>query len=154
MNIEIVPFKMEYATAFRDLNVEWLEKFFIVEPHDKEVLSNCKENIIDEGGFIYFAKIDTEIVGCFAFLKVENGIFELTKMAVSPKYRGKKIGQHLLQFSIDTAKEKGFKEVLLYSSRKLENAIHLYRKYGFKEVPLEPNTPYKRADIKMVMEIA
>ncbi|MCF8714795.1 GNAT family N-acetyltransferase [Joostella atrarenae] len=152
MNIDIIPFEEAYAPQFKALNVAWLEKFFVVEPHDKEVLANCKKNIIDTGGYIFFAKIEETIVGCFAFMKIKDGVYELTKMAVSAAFQGKKIGQQLLKFSINFAKEKNFKEVLLYSNRKLENAIYLYHKYGFIEVPLEKNTPYQRADIKMILE--
>ena len=39
-NTEIIDFKAEYANAFRDLNVEWLEKFFRVEPIDHEILGD------------------------------------------------------------------------------------------------------------------
>ena len=81
-------------------------------------------------------------------LKDKEG-FELTKMAVLPKMRGQKIGQKLLNHAINFAKENKFKNLLLYSNRSLENAIYLYKKIGFKEVKLELNTPYKRADIKM-----
>ena len=35
----------------------------------------------------------------------------------------------------------------------LENAIHPYRKYGFKELALEKDNPYKRANIKMLLEL-
>ena len=83
----------------------------------------------------------------------ENGILELTKMAVSPEMRGYKIGQKLLQHCIDFAKAKQFKALLLYSNTKLENAIYLYRKFGFKELSVEANSPYNRADIKMLLEL-
>jgi len=70
-------------------------------------------------------------------------------MAVSPEHRGHKIGQKLMQYCLDFAKEQQFNRLLLYSSTLLENAIYIYRKFGFIELPLEENTPYKRSDIKM-----
>ena len=42
---------------------------------------------------------------------------------------------------------------MLYSNKILENAIYIYRKYGFIEVPVEPNSPYERSDIKMVLKL-
>jgi ribosomal protein S18 acetylase RimI-like enzyme len=78
-----------------------------------------------------------------------EGIFELTKMAVSTNHRGYKIGQKLMQHCIDFAKSSRFIGLMLYSNTKLENAIYIYKKYGFVEVPLEPNSPYVRSDIKM-----
>ena len=79
----------------------------------------------------------------------DHGGFELTKMAVSPEYRGHKIGQQLMQYCIDFAKKNNMPKLIIYSSRKLENAIYIYKKYGFNEIPVEPNCPYKRCNIKM-----
>lgn len=88
-------------------------------------------------------------MGTVALIPMEEKVYELGKMAVSEAYQGMKIGQILLQFCIDFGKEQGWKKVVLYSNTVLENAIHIYRKYGFVEVPLEPNSPYQRSNIKM-----
>lgn len=151
--ITIIPFEEQYAKDFYDLNIEWLETFFYVEPHDEEVLSQAKSYIIDKGGHIFFAKFNDEIVATVALIKIEEGIFELSKMAVLPKMRGQKIGQQLLQYCIDFATSQQFKKLLLYSNRKLENAIYIYEKYGFVEIPLEANNPYMRGDIKMELTL-
>ncbi|GAB1309305.1 hypothetical protein KH5_19880 [Urechidicola sp. KH5] len=149
--VEIVPFKSEYAQYFYDYNIEWLEAYFYVEDHDKEVLENPKSYILDKGGFIFFALFDKKVVGTVALMNEQEG-FELSKMAVSIKHRGFKIGQQLMQHCIDFAKSKGWSELLLYSNTTLENAIYIYRKFGFKEVPLE-DSPYSRGDIKMVRKL-
>ncbi len=149
--LEIVNFNTEYSRNFYELNIEWLQKYFYVEPYDEEVLSKPKKYIIDKGGHIFFAKLNNEIVGTVALMPLdENGTFELTKMAVSPEHRGHKIGQQLITKCINFSKEHTFNKLLLYSNTLLENAIYIYRKYGFVEVPLEENSPYKRSDIKMV----
>ena len=109
-----------------------------------------KKYIIDKGGYIFFAKLEKQIVGTIAFLKTEReDIFELTKMAVKKNYRGLGIGNFILKNSLNFAKINNFKCVILYSNRKLKNAIYLYKKYGFKEIVVERNSPYQRADIKM-----
>lgn len=153
-NIDIVTFKNKYAKDFYELNIEWLQTYFYVEPFDEEVLSNPKTHIINKGGHIFFAKLNKEIVGTVALMPIGNkGLFELTKMGVSPKHRGFKIGQKLIQYCIDFAKSNGIPKLILYSNRKLENAIYIYRKYGFIEIPVEPNSPYKRSDIKMELSL-
>ena len=146
-------YKPEYAAAFKALNIHWLEQFFTVEQHDQNVLGNPAKYIINTGGDILVAKLEDNVVGVVALMPDENGIFELTKMAVDSNYRGQKIGQQLLQFTIDFAKKKGLDSLILYSSRKLENAIYLYHKFGFKEIPLEQPNPYLRADIKMQIKL-
>ena len=70
-------------------------------------------------------------------------------MAVSPEFQGQKIGQQLMQFCIDFAKEQGWIKLQLYSNRILENALYIYEKYGFREIRMEENPPYERSNIKM-----
>ncbi|SDR67274.1 Ribosomal protein S18 acetylase RimI [Christiangramia echinicola] len=152
--MQIVDWKPEYSEEFKNMNIHWLEEFFWVEPHDEEVLGDPKKHIIDPGGMIFFVKEIDEIIGCVALMKIENNIFELTKMAVKPKHRGKKIGQQLMQHTLDFARNEGWDRLIIYSNRKLENAIHLYRKYGFIEIPIEKNNPYSRGDIKMVLNLS
>jgi ribosomal protein S18 acetylase RimI-like enzyme len=151
-NLEIIAFQPQFAKDFYNLNVTWLEKYFYVEPYDKKVLSNPQKYVIDSGGFIFFAKYKDQIVGVVSLIN-QNTYFELSKMAVSPEYQGLKIGLKLMNFSIEFAKNKQWKSITLYSHRKLVPAINLYKKLGFKEIPLEENSHYERSDIKMFLEL-
>lgn len=154
MAINIINFNTKYAQSFYDLNIEWLKTFFYVEAYDEEVLSKPDKYIINKGGYIFFALKDKKVVGTVALMPTEtSGLLELTKMAVLPEERGQKIGQQLLKHCIDFGKLQKLKGLLLYSNTKLENAIYLYRKYGFKEFELEKDNPYERADIKMFLEL-
>ncbi len=153
MQTEIINYDKQYAKYFYDYNIEWLKTFFYVESFDEEVLSKPEKYIIDKGGHIFFAKRSESILGTVALMPTEkDGVLELTKMAVLPEARGQKIGQLLLQYCIDFAKEKKLKGLMLYSNTKLKNAIYLYRKYGFIELELEKDSPYERSDIKMLLE--
>lgn len=152
--MEIIPFEERYATAFEELNKEWLNHFFVVEPHDNEVLGNPQEYIINPGGNIFFVKDDHRIVATVALMKMEEGVFELTKMAVSPEVRGQHIGQKLMQHTLDYARKKGWAKLIIYSNRRLENAIYIYKKFGFVEIPLEKDLPYDRADIKLELPLS
>jgi len=153
MAVELIDFNKAYSQNFYDLNIEWLKTYFYVEPIDEEVLSKPETYIINKGGYIFFAKIENSIVGTVALMPTDSeGVLELTKMAVLPKERGKKIGQKLLQHCIDFAMKEKLFGLLLYSNTKLENAIYLYRKYGFKELELEKDNPYERADIKLLLK--
>ena len=91
---KIIPFESSLSTVFRDLNLQWLEHFFYVEPHDRDLLENCEEVIINKGGFIFFYQVNDHIIGTFALIKVTEGTYELGKMAVSNNYRGKGIGKN------------------------------------------------------------
>ena len=69
-------------------------------------------------------------------------------MAVTINAQGFGIGKLLMEHCIEFAKQKSIKKLILYSNTKLKPAIHLYRKYGFNKVELEPGH-YERANIKM-----
>lgn len=146
--VEIIPFTPELKEPIKTLNLEWLTKYFRVEEKDKLVLSNPQEEIIDKGGMIFYAKYNDEIIGTVSLIKIDNDIFELSKMAVSDKAQGLGIGNKLLIHCMAVAEEKNIKTLILYSNRKLLSAIHLYKKFGFYEISLEDGV-YDRADIKM-----
>ena len=114
--------------------------------------SNPEEYILNPGGFIFMAKYNNEIVGVVALIN-QKTFFELSKMAVSPKYQGLKIGRKLLEFCVDFAKKQDWESITLYSHRSLETAINLYQKIGFKEIPVEKDVHYKRANIKMLLDL-
>ncbi|MGI0106184.1 GNAT family N-acetyltransferase [Salinimicrobium sp. WS361] len=152
--MEIISFDQKYAEDFRQLNIEWLEKYFWVEPHDEEVLGKPEKYIIEPGGNIFFVLEDDRVLGTVALMKIDEGIFELTKMAVAPAAQGNNIGQKLMQHTLDFAKSRGWEKLIIYSNRKLENAIHIYKKYGFKEIPIGENNPYARGDIKMELPLS
>lgn len=153
MGVKIINYDKKHNQSFYNLNIEWLKTFFYVEAYDEEVLSQPDKYIINKGGYIFFAMKDDKVFGTVALMPTEKtGFLELTKMAVLPEERGQKIGQQLLQHCIDFGKSQKLKGLLLYSSTKLKNAIYLYRKYGFKELELEIDSPYERSDIKMLLE--
>lgn len=153
MAVSVISFDPKYIQNFYDLNIEWLETFFYVEDYDKEVLSNPDKYIINKGGYIFFATLNENIVGTVALMPTEEKeVFELTKMAVSPNHRGFKIGQKLMQHCLSFSKQQSLKGLILYSNTTLENAIYIYRKYGFVEIPMEPSCPYERGNIKMKLK--
>jgi N-acetylglutamate synthase-like GNAT family acetyltransferase len=152
--MQIVNYNPLYATDFKTLNIEWLETFFYVEPYDREVLSNPDTYIISKGGHIFFVIIDEKVVGTVALMPMpEPHVYELTKMAVDTSIRGKGIGQKLMAHCIAFAKAEKAPKLVLYSNTILENAIYIYKKWGFIEIPLEKDVHYDRANIKMELTL-
>lgn len=147
--VTITEFTEALSSNFTSLNLEWLEKYFEVEEVDKEVLNNPKAKIIDQGGKILFALINQEVVGTVALIKKSSDIYELSKMAVTNKYQGMRIGQKLIYASIYYAGNIGCKRLYLDSNTTLKPAISLYKKVGFKEIERPKNSAYNRSDIRM-----
>ena len=149
---EIIPYQEGLKQYIKDLNYEWLGKYFKVEETDMVVLSNPKAQIIDNGGFIFFAKRGNSIVGTAALLRKSDAVFELGKMAVAPSARGSGIGTRLLEHCIQFARQRSIEKLILYSNTRLEAAIHLYQKFGFRKIALEWGL-YERANIKMELDL-
>ena len=146
--IEIIPFTIELKEHIKTLNLEWLTKYFKVEPKDEIVLSNPQVEIIDKGGLIFYAKYNSQIIGTVSLIKINELTFELSKMAVTDTIQGLGIGKKMMEHCLAVAKEKDIQKLILYSNRSLLPAIHLYEKFGFVEIDLEDGI-YERADIKM-----
>jgi len=149
--VEILTYQPEHQRWFEKLNRNWIEKYFWMEPVDFEVLQHPDENIVNHGGTIFMGTYNKEIAGTAAVKFVEPGVYEFTKMAVDEKFQGKKIGKAIAEAAIKWSKDAGAKRIILYSNTKLETAIAMYRKLGFKEIPLDG--PYKRSDIKMELKL-
>lgn len=143
------------AYAFRELNEEWISKLFALEDADRLILGDPQSEIIDKGGQVLLARTNGIVVGCVALVPAGNGVFELSKMTVSPSRRGKGLGRAIVMAAIGKAREMGASTLFLGSSTKLANAVRLYESVGFRHVPLDElgPLPYRRADVFMKYEL-
>ena len=146
--IEIIDYSGEYANDFKLLNLEWLNKYNVLEDYDMKIISDPQSTILDDGGFIYLAKDGNKIVGTAGLANEGDSIYELVKMAVTPEYQGRGISKLLLEKCLAKAKELNAKKILLYSNSQLQRAISLYKKYGFVHIDAS-DSPLLTADIKM-----
>ena len=146
--IEIIPFESRYASDFKRLNLEWLEKYFVVEPVDVEVLSQ-PQLIIEQGGALLLARRGIEIVGTCAVLHEDHGHFEISKTAVTAESQGQGIGRKLLHAAIDAFNSFGGKLLYLETNTALASAIALYESSGFVHAPRPTPSPYLRANVYM-----
>jgi len=150
--IEIIDYSGEYANDFRDLNLEWLEKYNLTESHDLEVINHPKEAVLDKGGYIFLAREGDRIVGTAGIANEGDSIYELVKMTVAPAFRGQGISKMLIEKCLDKARELNAKKIFLYSNSQLQTAIALYKKYGFVHVDAS-NSPLLSADVKMELAL-
>lgn len=146
--LRIVGFEPSHAEAFRDLNLDWIEEFFIVEELDRKHLHFPRESFVDSGGAILIAELDGRVIGCCALLKHDDSVYEVSKMAVRREYRGAGIGKRLLRAVIEHARSIGAQRLEIISSTRLPPAIELYKQAGFVEVPLESDA-YARGNIAL-----
>lgn len=155
-SIIIEPWKAdnpEHARAFADLNREWLEEFFWIEPADEAMFADPQGYVIDRGGDILFARVDGKILGTIALLHAEDNVYELSKMGVTKAARGLGIGRKLAEALIALARKRGIRSLYIASNRKLARAIALYKNLGFVETPAGCDPRYQRADITLELPL-
>lgn len=130
--LAIRRFTEALAEDFYRINAEWIEDMYQLEQTDIDVLRHPRERIIDPGGDILFVE-DPKlgIVGTCALQKTGERQFELTKMGVLDKARGRKAGEFLLEAIIARAYALGCDRLYLLSNARSAAAIHLYEKLGF-----------------------
>ncbi len=152
-SVRLVRFESRHAEPFRSLNLAWIEKYFAVEEQDRRVLDDPERTIVEPGGDIVVAEAAGQVVGVGALQFIEPGYYELAKMAVDPSWQGQGIGRQLMTGLIARARELGAKRVLILSNTRLGPALHLYRAFGFHEIPIPPDQHYQRVDAALELKL-
>lgn len=146
--MRIIPYSPNYKEDFIEINKMWISEMFVMEDEDVRELENI-EPYIDNGGQIFFALDDKEaVMACCMIAPREDGDWEIMKFAARGMYTGTGAGSACLKACIDYAKGRQIKKVIIVSNRKCAQAVHLYRKFGFTEIPVDKKKfPFDRADI-------
>lgn len=151
--VTIREFEQGDESAFRQLNEEWITRYFRMEEKDREALYQPHAHILGVGGRIFFAVMEGRCVGCCALVPMGEGEYEVAKMAVTASCQGLGIGRKVLQAVVDAARSSGARRLHLETNHVLTPAIRLYESIGFHHVtPAEPS-PYARADVFMEMDL-
>lgn len=149
VSVVVRPFQPGDAVAFRDINLEWIERYFAVEAKDREVLGDPHTYILGPGGAILIATDDGAPVGAVALVVMGGGSVELAKMGVRPQAQGKGAGRLLVAGAIAKAREMGMSRVYIETNSALGPALKLYRDAGFEPLKEAVPSPYARADVQL-----
>jgi putative acetyltransferase len=156
---EFRPASHADSTAFRELNEEWIKHYFVIEEDDVKVLGNPVRHILEQGGAILLAEIDSQIVGCCALIVQadEPTTYELAKLAVTAACQGRRLGRGLTEAAMAKAKMLGAKRLVLTTNSQLHAARRLYESLNFTYVsPAEAETfrgHYNRGDTFMELHL-
>jgi putative acetyltransferase len=152
-DVRILDYETRHREAFRDLNLAWIEEYFVVEELDRRQLSDPEMSILAPGGAILVAELDSETVAVCALVVAGSHHFELAKMATRKDLRGAGVGRKLILAAVDKARALGAHKLSLLSHHSLAPALGLYRSVGFVDVDVPPENQYARADVAMEMEL-
>lgn len=152
--MRVVPYSPKYKNDFIEMNRAWISEMFVMEPEDERELANI-EPYIAKGGQVFFALDDrgNAMASCMIAPR-EDGDWEIMKFAARGMYTGTGAGSACLKACIDYAKELRLPKIIIVSNRRCTHAVHLYRKFGFSEIPVDKKKfPFDRADIAFEMKL-
>lgn len=92
-------------------------------------------------GRLYLARCDGAPAGCIALRRMDDAVCEMKRLYVRPEFREHHLGKQMIQRIIDDAREIGYRCILLDTLPFMESAIHLYRQFGFYEIPCYNDSP-------------
>ena len=111
---------------------------------DVEVEVNFTLNNLDKSkkpdGRLLLAEVDGEIAGTISLRKIREDAGEIKRMYLRPKFRGKKLGNLLIEEVIEISQGNEFSKLFLDTAHFMSSAISLYKKYGFEETTFYPES--------------
>ena len=128
------PEQLEQA---RSLFLEYAESLgfsLCFQSFDKE-MAGLPGDYSPPHGRLLLAEHEGRIAGCVALHKLSDGVCEMKRLYVRPEFRGKALGRALAERVIAEARAAGYSQMRLDTIvGKMDSAIALYRRLGFREI--------------------
>lgn len=144
--MQVVTFEEKYRQAFIDFNTDWIiSNFGTLEKHDLETFAHIDENI-EKGGMIFIALQDNIPAATCMTVPIDKYTWEICKLGSNKNILHPGAGSAVFCSAMEWALNHGAIRLFILSNSKLKPALHIYKKYGFKEIKLD-NYEYARGDI-------
>ncbi len=150
--MKIIQFEERYRQDFIDFNTDWIvSNFGFLEEHDIETFNKIDDEL-KNGAMIFFAvENDIPLAACMT-KPINETTREICKLCSNKNAAHKGAGSAVFEASMNWALNKGVKRLFIISNSKLKPALHIYKKFGFKEIKLD-NYEYERGDIAFEYKI-
>lgn len=144
--MKVIEYQDKYKQDFIRLNLNWIENYFSLEEEDRRILDHIEEEIAS-GGMIYLALIDENVAAVCMAVPTGDNVWEICKLAADDRWKGHGAGSAVFKACMDYAVAHGAEKLTLISNSILTPALHIYRKFGFRQVEVD-RTEYARCDIQ------
>ena len=83
---------------------------------------------------LLLARVDGEAAAAVGLKDLGEGVCEMKRLYARPAYQGLGLGKRLCEILIDEARARKYKLMRLDTLERLETAVGLYRRFGFREI--------------------
>ena len=112
---------------------------------DKE-LASLPGNYAPPEGRLLLAEYQGQLAACVALHKLDADICEMKRLYLRPQFRGKGLGRLLANRIIAEARQIGYRRMRLDTVEPvMKDAVVMYRKIGFREIPPYCENPIRGA---------
>ncbi len=144
--MNIVPYDPKYKEQFIAFNTDWIvDNFGFLEKEDQEAFDHIEQDLAN-GAMIYFAVEDETVLAACMSKPIGDGTWEMCKLASNKHRAHKGCGSAVFEAAMQWAIDHGASRLFMISNSSLKAAIHIYEKFGFRELPLD-DYEYIRGDI-------
>ena len=147
MQLHQVTTDLDIAHA-RELFLEyqqWLGLSLCFQNFDQE-LAELPGAYVPPDGRLLLAGEGEQIRGCIALRKINDGVCEMKRLFVRPQFQGTGLGRTMAQTIIESAREIGYRSMRLDTlPGRMDRAIGMYRKLGFREIDPYYDNPVEGA---------
>lgn len=133
----------ELFTEYTNMLIEGddsIKEYLKIQNYDEE-LTHLEKKYGFPYGRLYIAYYNGEPAGCIGLRKIDNENCEMKRLYVRPVFRGKHIAKQLINKIINDSRDIGYKYILLDTLPFLQNAINLYKQFGFYETECYNDSP-------------
>ena len=112
--------------------------------HEVDLIMKNLDKFAEPDGRLLLVKVDGQIAGTISLRKIRGDCGEIKRMYVRPKFRGKKLGNLMIEEVIRVSKENGYSKLYLDTAHFMSSAISLYKNFGFKETGPYPESVHPK----------
>ena len=149
MDIQIFQYKESQLEEIRLILTEYMIfianeiikppwEFNVDVEHEVDFTMNNLDKFAEPDGRLLLVEVDGQIAGTISLRKIRGDCGEIKRMYIKPEFRGKKLGNLMIEKVISISEENRFSKLFLDTSLFMSSAVSLYKKFGFKETDSYP----------------
>jgi putative acetyltransferase len=130
----ITPEETTLARLLFEEYASWIEISLCFQNFDKE-LEGLPGDYAPPNGRLLLAFEDDQLAGCIALRPLPDRACEMKRLYVRPSFRGQGLGRQLVEAIVAAANELGYEKMRLDTlPGKMDQALAMYRRFGFREI--------------------